>query len=262
MSPHLSTKAPTIATDASNIATFKKIAKKKTKSGDTVNVTVRHKHKGATNTKIEMPTDSAKVGESLGQKTYGQMTRRKPFCDACKHNATKNSTSELICIDSVKLIARPPPLTEEQERDLTLKTPASAMRLSKKFLLRGAAMSTLTQIAVAQALTPLAQFSKRKTVTSRCFVAAKASQMALSHCRSIGSIDVESRSLAEIVVEAVASDRSKFPRRDPLVEFDDDAFDEAVTMASEFDLSYQDVQLACVRLLTQNGKWTNIRLPK
>jgi hypothetical protein len=260
MSPHLSTNASANATDGSNVATPQKIAKKKTKLSNATKLNVKDKTKGSKTKKIEVTSDLVKNKETTGQKTYGQMTRRKHFCDACKHNATESSTSELISLDSVKLINRPPPLTEEQEMDLKLKTPASAMRLSKKFLLRGAEMCTLSQIAVARALTPLAQLSKRKTVTSRCFVAAKASQMALSHCRSIGSIDAEARPLAEIVVEAVASDRSKFPRHDPLVEFDDAAFDEAVLMAAEFELTYKDVQLACVRLLTQPGKWTNTSL--
>jgi hypothetical protein len=189
-------------------------------------------------------------------KTYGQMTRRKQFCDACKHNATDAGQSEFVNIDSINMTNRSPALGAELEAAIALRTPASLIRLSRKFLIRGAEIATSTQVAVAQALVPLAQFSKRRTVTSRCFVAAKASQMALAKCQSIGGIDMQTHTLAEIVIEAVASDRSKFPRRDPLEEFDDTCFDEAVAMGAEFQVSYDDILLACVRMLPQKGKWT------
>jgi hypothetical protein len=182
---------------------------------------------------------------------YGQLTRRRKFIQACMTNATKNGVIEL---DHIAVKNGLPAMTTQHADRISKLNPANTMRFSKQFLIVGAAGAAQVQMAAAGALTPLVDFSKRKTVNARCYVAAKAVQLAFE--RAAGSDTAPDLRLSEIIVNAVASDSAKNNRGDPLDEFDDADYDLAVEWGGEYLVSEKDIRLACVRLLSAPGKWS------
>lgn len=207
-------------------------------------------------TPVESPeaVPLAALGAGAEQKLVGQMTRRKKFCELCRENATHGGALHVVSLDGVPLPVPPPPLTEKERRVVDSGGAANDMRLSRKFLLCAAGGAAESLSAAARSLVPIAQYAKRCTITTKCVVAAKASQC-FAQAEGDRQLPAFTAGVAEVVVEASAADRASSSKADPLAAFDADAYAAAVSTGAEFDVPEADIKLACVRLLPADCAW-------
>ena len=187
------------------------------------------------------------------QKRYGQLSRRKKFCLACLHAATDGGTREIVSLAATS-VGKSECLDENDLAYMAENNPASRMRFGHKFLLAAAAGGVRAHQLAARVTDPIVAFTKHRTVTARSYVTAKASQLAFEACRPLSA--KSAGSLAEIIVEAAASEASTGGRVDPLLCFDESAWQSALAMGEEFGIDTAQIKAACMHLLAHEGKWS------
>lgn len=97
----------------------------------------------------------------------------------------------------------------------------------------------------ATAVLPLASYSRRNTITTRCVAAAS-----MARSRAEGGDDTEA---AIVVVEAVAAEYHGDTRHNPLAQFDLAAYETAVGVANEFGIDEEAVKVACARVVPSSA---------